>query len=234
MNKKLEEKINNKLADSLIPLLDILRNNKESNTICKSFVVDTDDEIRGINLAVDKICSSNPDIKGRVDVFDHLNLDKETIIIGHPPVKGPVNGTTITLFLDKDKDRFDHPDINRFYAHYPEFYTGLFNQNSRNDNALNWFIKRLFVTIITMEERSAHFGYIKLEESTVNYYGRSFVLDKLVDKIEWGRFKYRVMSLTMRKTEYLHFLIYDHEPEDKEIEKQKEYLLGCSSRLERW
>lgn len=230
MNKKLEEKINNKLVDSLIPLLGILRKSKETNTICKSFAVDTNDEIRGINLAVEQICSSNPDIGRRVDVFDHLNLDKETIIIGHPPVKG----ITVTLFLDKDKDRFDHPDINRFYARYPEFYTGLFNQNSKNDNTLNLFIARLFRTIITMEERSAHFGYIKLEESIVNYYGRSFILDKLVDKIEWGRFKYRVMSLTMRKTEYLHFLIYDHEPEDKEIEKQKEYLLGCSSCLERW
>ena len=59
-----------------------------------------------------------------------------------------------------------------------------FNQNSRNDNTLNRFIQRLFTTIITMEERSAHFGYLKLEESTVNYYGRYFVLDKLVDKIE--------------------------------------------------
>lgn len=30
-----------------------------------------------------------------------------------------VKGVTLLLFLDKDKDRFDHPDINRFYAHYP-------------------------------------------------------------------------------------------------------------------
>ena len=83
-------------------------------------------KIKYEKLALKEICDLNSDIRGRVDVFDHLNFDKETIIVGHPPVKGPVKGITITLFLDKDKDRFDHPDINRFYAHYPEFYTGLF------------------------------------------------------------------------------------------------------------
>lgn len=223
-------KIRNELLNSLVPLLDKLRNVKNYQ-IRLSFVVSENFQIEAMKSAVYKICSDNPDILGRIDVFDDFEIDSSII---DEMYEGPVKGVTILLFLDKDKDRFDHPDINRFYAQYPEFYTGLFNQNSRNDNTLNWFIKKLFSTIITMEERSARFGYLKLEESIVNYYGSLFVLDKLVDKIEWGRFKYRVMRLEMRKTEYLHFLIYDHEPEDKEIEKQKEYLLGCSSRLERW
>ena len=115
----------NELVDHLVSLLDDLENGT-IHSICSSFIISPNSKIKDEKLALKEICDLNSDIRGRVDVFDHLNFDKETIIVGHPPVKWPVKGITITLFLDKDKDRFDHPDINRFYAHYPEFYTGLF------------------------------------------------------------------------------------------------------------
>ena len=122
-------KIRNELLDSLVPLLDKLRNVKNYQ-IRLSFVASENFQIEAMKSAVYKICSDNSDILGRVDVFDDFVIDSSII---DEMYEGPVKGVTILLFLDKDKDIFDHPNINRFYIKYPQFYTGNFDKEDINN-----------------------------------------------------------------------------------------------------
>ena len=107
----LKEELVNSIAPSLNDLRDESKNNVQS--ICEAFAVTTDDEIECVKLVLNEICFSNPDVRGRVDVFDNLGITINGI---DELTLGSVKGVTLLLFLDKDKDRFDHRDINRFYA----------------------------------------------------------------------------------------------------------------------
>lgn len=118
----------NSLVDHITPLLDDLRdsNKKEVNNICRSFVFMENDDCEctanTIKLALDEICDSNPDICGRVDVFDlEDTIDEEY------KIPAGAKGLVWILFLEKDKDRYDHPDIDRLYIEHPQCYTGYFD-----------------------------------------------------------------------------------------------------------
>ena len=103
------------IADSITPLIDDLRNEK-IHSIRSSFTIATNSEIEAIKSVLKEISDSNPDICERVDVLDPL--EKDTVNKTHeiPEVKGVV----WILFLKKDKNKYDHPDINIFYSGYPE------------------------------------------------------------------------------------------------------------------
>ena len=97
-----------------------------------TFVMGPTQEEECIKMIMKEICSSNPDIRGRLDTFDIDNGKGKSI-----------KGLLLLLFLDKDKDRFDYPDINRFYAKYPEFFTKNFDNNDLNQFIIgNFWIKR--------------------------------------------------------------------------------------------
>lgn len=111
------------IEDSIIPLLDDLRNEK-IHSIRSLFTIATNREIEAIKSVLKEISDSNPDICERVDVLDPLGKDAVDKTHEIPVVKGVV----WILFLKKDKDKYDHPDINRFFSGYPDpgFYTDSF------------------------------------------------------------------------------------------------------------
>lgn len=201
MNLMEINRLKEKLVNSILPLLDDLRdeNKKDVQSICASFVVTTNDEIECMRLVMDEICSSNPDIRGRIDVFDNLEF---SIVDGIS-----VGGIVLLLFLNKDKDRFDHPDINRFYAEYPEFFTGNFDE----DDDSNQFIGDLLSTIVAVKEKSAHFGCLKTKSIDGIY--DDFIPD-VIDKVEREGLKCKAIKHTMsNNTEYVYFFIYETECE---------------------
>ena len=203
--------LKDKLVDYIIPFLDDLRDSKkEVNTICKSFAVTTNDEIECVKLALNEICSSNQDITGRVDVFDDLQFNIARV--------NPVKGVVLLLFLDKNKDRFNHPDINRFYVEYPEFYTGVFEE--RNGDDTNKFIGWLLATILSVKEENLPFGYVKTR--SIDGICNDFIPD-VVDKVEREGLKCKAIEhIVSDDEEYVYFFIY--EAKSEEMNKQIEVL----------
>ena len=136
MNAEKINKLKNDIINYIIPLLDDLRdeNKKEVDNIRISFVFTKNDIYKyktspielanTIKLALDEIRRYNPDIRRRVDVFDLDDAIDKTCEI---PVED--KGIVWILFFDKDRDRYDHPDIDRLYAEHPEFYTGYFDDD---------------------------------------------------------------------------------------------------------
>ena len=206
------------LVNSIAPSLNDLRNESKNNvqSICEAFTVTTDDEIECVKLVLNEICSSNPNIRGRVDVFDNLGID---INIADELNLGPVKGVTLLLFLDKDKDRFDHRDINRFYVAYPEFYTGIFED--RDEGKSNQFISGLLNVITSIKEKNANFGFIKAK--SIGGICNDAIPD-VVDKVEQEGLKCKAIEhVVSDNVEHVYFFIY--ETECKEMNKQIEALL---------
>lgn len=198
------------ITNSIVPLLDELRNEKTKSIqhICESFVVTTNDGIECVKSAFNEICSSNPDIRGRIDVFDKLEFN----IVNDLSVKG----VTLLLFLEKDKYRFDHPDINRFYQDYPEFFTGIFEE--RDDDESNKFIGRLFGVITLIKEKIAHFGTIKTK--SIDGICIDFIPD-VIGKVNREGLKCKAIEQKISDdTENVYFFIYEIECEamNKQIE----------------
>ena len=136
---------------------------------------------------------------------------------------GSVKGVTILLFLDKDKDRFDHPDINRFYAEYPEFYTGIFED--RDEDKSNQFISGLLSVITSVKEKNANFGLIKTK--SIDGICNDFIPD-VVDKVEQEGLKCKAIEhVVSDNAEHVYFFIY--ETECKAMNKQIEVLERRSS-----
>ena len=198
--------IKNDLVDEIQTLLDDLRNEK-TYSIRESYVVSTDAEIEGMDLAISEICSNNPDICGRVDVINGLERSSNINLCE------PVKGVTILLFLDKDKDRFDHPDINRFYAQYPEFCTGCF------DEEYNKYFSSLLDNILAIKEKMILFSYLKLKLSKEN---KSLLVSDTLDKIKMEGLKCKVIKQKVSNAEYAYFFMYETEYE--EMNKQIEPL----------
>ena len=199
--------IKNGLVDEIQTLLDDLRNEK-TYSIRESYVVSTDAEIEGMDLAISEICSNNPDIHGRVDVINGLDYSSNINLCE------PVKGVTVLLFLHKYQDRFDHPDIDRFYAQYPEFCTGCF------DEEYNKYFSTLLETILAVKEKSIPFKLIqtKLIDGICN----DSVFD-VVDKVEREGLKYKAMEYPVSDdTYYVYFFIYETECE--EMNKMIQYL----------
>lgn len=205
------------LVNSIAPLLNDLRDESKSNvqSICEAFAVTTDDELECVKLVLNEICSSNPDIRGRVDVFDNLGIT----INGIDELNlGSVKGVTLLLFLDKNKDRFDHRDINRFYSEYPEFYTGMFED--RDEDNTNQFISGLLSVITSIKEKNANFGLIKTK--SIDGICNDFIPD-VVYKVEREGLKCKVIEhVVSDNVEYVYFFIYGVECE--EMNKQIEVL----------
>lgn len=205
------------LVNSITPLINDLQDESKNNvqSICEAFVVTTDDEIECVKLVLNEICSSNPDIRGRVDVFDDMGITIDTI---NELSISTVKGLTLLLFLDKDKDRFDHPDINRFYAEYPEFFTGAFAE--RDGDESNKFIGSLFSVITSIKEKNANFGLIKTK--SIDGICNDFIPD-VVDKVEREGLKCKsVEHVVSDNAEQVYFFIYETECE--EMNKQIEVL----------
>ena len=203
-------KLKEELVNSVLPSLDDIRdeNKKDDLFICTSFVVTTNDEIECAKLALKEICSSNPDIKGRVDVFDNLVY---SVINGEH-----VKGITLLLFLDKDKDRFDHPDINRFYVDYPEFFTGIFKEADEDES--NQFIRDFLGVIISVKEKSIHFGCMKTRST--DGICNDFIPD-IIDKVEREGLKCKAIEhVISNNTEYVYFFIYETECEAMNVQIQ--------------
>ena len=214
----LKEELVNSIAPSLNDLRDESKHNVQS--ICEAFAVTTDDEIECVKLVLNEICSSNPDIRGRVDVFDNLGITINGI---DELTLGSVKGVTLLLFLDKDKDRFDHSDINRFYAEYPEFYTGMFDD--RDEDKSNQFISGLLSVITSIKEKNANFGLIKTK--SIDGICNDFIPD-VVDKVEREGLKCKAIEhVVSDNAEHVYFFIY--ETECKAMNKQIEVLERRSS-----
>lgn len=184
------------IADSITPLLDDLRNEK-IHSIRSSFTIATNREIEAIKSVLKEISDSNTDICGRIDVFDKLEFN----IVNDLSVKG----VTLLLFLEKDKYRFDHPDINRFYSDYPEFFTGIFEE--RDDDESNKFIGRLFGVITLIKEKIAHFGTIKTK--SIDGICIDFIPD-VIDKVNREGLKCKAIEQKISDdTENVYFFIYE-------------------------
>lgn len=206
----------NEIVDSILPLLDDLRNGSKKgvkvNNICKSFLAAENVEIECVKIALNEICSSNPDILGRVDVFDTwgtgLNITDDGLDLEQ------IKGITITLFLDKDKSILDHPDIDRFYSQYPVYYTGKFNDES------NEFFGVLFDSILAVKEKRAPFRLI--ETKSIDGICSDFIPD-VVGEVEREGLKCKAIeNMTSDNEEYVYFFIYETECE--EMIKQMEPL----------
>lgn len=209
----------NEIVDSILPLLDDLRDDskKEVNNICKSFLAVENIEIECVKMALNEICSSNPDILGRVDVFDTwgtgLNITDDGLDLEQ------IKGVTITLFLDKDKSILDHPDIDRFYSQYPVYYTGKFNDES------NEFFGVLFDSILAVKEKRTPFRLIQTK--SIDGICSDFIPD-VVGEVEREGLKCKaVENMTSNNEEYVYFFIYETECE--EMIKQIEVLERRSS-----
>jgi hypothetical protein len=184
-------------------------NNKEVQAIKIAFTIGSIQEEECIKMIMKEIYSSNPDIRGRLDIFD--------ISIGEGK---SVKGAVALLFLNKDKDRFDYRDINRFYAEYPEFFTENFDNND-----LNQFIGVLLGTIVSVKERSAHFGSIATK--SIDGICNDFIPD-VINKVEREGLKCKaVENVIGNDAEYVYFFIYETETE--EMNKQIESLERRSS-----
>lgn len=198
--------IKNDLVDEITSLLDDLRNEK-TYSIRESYVVSTDAEIEGMDLAISEICSNNPDICGRVDVINGLERSSNINL------SEPVKGVTILLFLHKYQDRFDHPDIDRFYAQYPEFCTGCF------DEEYNKYFSSLLDNILAVKEKMILFSYVKLKLSKDN---NEFLVSDTLDKIKMEGLKCKVIKQKVSNAEYAYLFMYETEYE--EMNKQIEPL----------
>ena len=224
MNKFAEiNMVKNEIVDSILPLLDDLRNGSKKgvkvNNICKSFLVVENAEIECVKIALNEICSSNPDILGRVDVFDTwgtgLNITDDGLDIEQ------IKGVTITLFLDKDKSILDHPDIDRFYSQCPVYYTGKFDDES------NKFFGALFDSILAVKEKRTLFSYLKssISEDQIE------IISKAAGRVEEEGLEYKV-KVAKRKTSNdmkdVYFFIYKTTECEKMI-KQVEPLERRSS-----
>lgn len=204
----------NAIVDSILPLLDDLRddNKKEVNNICRSFLAIENAEIECVKMVLNEICSSNPDILGRVDVFDTrgigFNIADDRLDLGK------IKGITITLFLDKDKSILDHPDIDRFYSQYPKFFTEIFDEEDSN----NKFFGALFDSILAVKEKREQFRLI--ETKSIDGIYSDFIPD-VVDKVEREGLKCKAIeNMTSNNEEYVYFFIYETEYEEmiKQIE----------------
>ena len=210
--------IRNELLDSLVPLLDKLRNVKNYQ-IRLSFVVSENFQIEAMKSAVYKICSDNPDILGRVDVFDDFGIDSSTI---DEMYEGPVKGVTILLFLDKDKDIFDHPNINRFYIQYPQFYTGIFNKEDTNNT--NDIFSDLLYKILYIQEKFEPFDLtaISLPIDKIEF------VSEVVDKIEIEGLKCKVIKKNELDRVFVYFFMYETECEEMnkviEVLKRRNFI----------
>ena len=164
--------LKNYLIDYIVPLLDDLRSDiKGVDSICRTFVSmknDTYDYTTDpieladtIKLALDEICNSNSDVCGRVDVFDLEDTIDKTYEV---PAEAKV--VVWILFLEKDKDKYDHPDINRLYAQHPEFFTGYFDDIPIYDPSK-----------IDKFDFKSYLGYLKSYFDT-DYNGEHFALNQ--------------------------------------------------------
>lgn len=200
-------KLKNYLVDHIVPLLDDLRdeNKKEANHICVSFAINANDNYRieGIQSAMKEICHSNPDIRGRVDVFDKLYGDL-------------VKGVTLYFHLANDKHVLSLSELNKIYAHYPELYSKIFD--AEDDN--NKFFGALSDSILAVKEKSIPFKLIqtKLIDGICN----DSVFD-VIDKVEREGLKYKAIEYPVSDdTYYVYFFIYETECE--EINRMREVL----------
>jgi hypothetical protein len=185
-----------KMINQTLPKL-FDENNKEVQAIKIAFTIGSIQEEECIKMIMKEIYSSNPDIRGRLDTFD--------ISIGEGK---SVKGAVALLFLNKDKDRFDYRDINRFYAEYPEYFTGNFDED---DSESNQFIGDLLSAIIAVKERSARFGRIEAK-STDGF--RDDFIPEIIDKVEREGLKCKaVENVIGNDAEYVYFFIYETECE---------------------
>lgn len=108
--------------------LDVLRDNKnKAECMIHSVMLKMNDntKIYALKLALKEICDSNPEFKARVDVFYHLGENAIDKTYANKMLE--FKGVTWVLFFKKVKDKYDHPDIDRFYSEHPQFYTGYFD-----------------------------------------------------------------------------------------------------------
>ena len=203
----------NDIVDHIVPFLNDLRdeNKKDTNTICVSFSINADDNgrIESIESAMKEICDANPDICGGVDVFDKLYGEL-------------VKGVTLYLHLANDKHVFSLAELNRLYAHYPEFYAEIFDAEDDNDK----FFEVLSDSISAVKEKRVPFKLIqtKLVDGICN----DSVFDA-TDKIEREGLKYQVREYPLIENAvshnidyYVYFFVY--ETKCKEIDRIIEVL----------
>ena len=197
-----------KMINQTLPKL-FDENNKEVQAIKIAFTIGSIQEEECIKMIMKEIYSSNSDIRGRLDIFD--------ISIGEGK---SVKGAVALLFLNKDKDRFDYRDINRFYAEYPEFFTKNFDNND-----LNQFIGGLLGTIVSIKEKCAHFG--RIETKSIDGICNDFIPD-VINKVEREGLKCKaVENVIGNDAEYVYFFIYETECEA--MNKQMQSLERRSS-----
>jgi len=203
----------NDIVYHIAPFLNDLRdeNKKDANNICVSFSINADDNdrIECIEAAMKEICDANPDIRGGVDVFDKLYGEL-------------VKGVTLYLHLANDKHVFSLTELNKLYAHYPEFYAEIFDAEDDNGK----FFEVLSDSISTVKEKRVPFKLIqtKLVDGICN----DSVFDA-TDKIEREGLKYQVREYPLIENAvshnidyYVYFFVYETKCE--EIDRMREVL----------
>lgn len=203
----------NDIVNHITPLLKDLRdkNKKDANNICVSFSLNANDNrrIESIESAMKEICDANPDIRGGVNVFDKLYGEL-------------VKGVILYLYLANDTYAFSFSELDRLYAHYPEFYAEIFDAVYDN----NKFFEALSDSISAVKEKRVPFKLIqaKLVDGICN----DSVFDAM-DKVEQEGLKYQALeyplienSLSHNVDYYVYFFIY--ETKCKEIDRMRAVL----------
>ena len=138
-------------------------------------------------------------------MFDDFEIDSSII---DEMYEGPVKGVTILLFLDKDKDIFDHPNINRFYIQHPQFYTGNFNKEDTNNT--NDIFSDVLYKILYIQEKFEPFDLtaISLPIDKIEF------VSKVVDKIETEGLKCKVIKKNELDRVFVYFFMYETKCEE--------------------
>ena len=203
----------NDIVNHITPFLNDLRdeNKKDANNICVSFSLNVNDNsrIESIESAIKEICDANPDISGGMDVFNKLYGEL-------------VKGVTLYFHLANDKHVFSLSELNRLYAHYPEFYAEIFD--AVDDN--NKFFEVLSDSISAVKEKRVPFKLIqtKLVDGICN----DSVFD-VIDKVEREGLKYQALEYSITEYAvshdidfYVYFFIFETRYE--EIDRIREVL----------
>ena len=203
----------NDIVNHITPFLNDLRdeNKKDANNICVSFSLNANDNsrIESIESAIKEICDANPDISGGMDVFNKLYGEL-------------VKGVTLYFHLANDKHVFSLSELNRLYAHYPEFYAEIFD--AVDDN--NKFFEVLSDSISAVKEKRVPFKLIQIK--LVDGICNDSVFD-VIDKVEREGLKYQTLeyplienSLSHNVDYYVYFFIFESRYE--EIDRMREVL----------
>lgn len=202
----------NDIVDHITPFLNDLRdeNKKDANNICVSFSLNANDNrrIESIESAIKEICDANPDICGGMDVFNKLYGEL-------------VKGVTLYFYLAGEY-AFSFSELNRLYAHYPEFYAEIFDAVDDNTK----FFEVLSDSISAVKEKRVPFKLIQTK--FVDGICNDSVFDA-TDKVEREGLKYHAMEYSIIENAvshnldyYVYFFIYETKCE--EIDRIREVL----------